>query len=160
MTNLNEKLNFSWVIPNQLAASGLPINKADLKWLVKKQNITHIITLTYRTLNKRVKYLQPIKKDLAFKHYHIPTQDGDGFFPHQFDKIINIYNNAVQLEQSVLVHCEGGFGRTSTALTAIWLSINNKSMKQSIKELQKIRTQLIHTDLQLASLKEWLNKKM
>ena len=117
-----KKLNFSWVLPNLLAASSIPTSKEDLDWLTHNQGITLIITLTEDSLTKNIKYFYIIRKDFLIMFYHIPTADGTGFFTHQFEKMVKIFNDATKNNFKMLIHCEGGFGRTSTALTAIWMA--------------------------------------
>ena len=60
----------------------------------------------------------------------------------------------------MLIHCEGGFGRTSTAHTAIWMAHYKVRFEEAKKELKNddIRPQLMYTLLQIDSLKEWEKK--
>lgn len=152
-----EKLNFSWVIPEFLAASAVPTSKKDFEFLVKKQNIEVIITLTENNLNKYIKNYRDIKSNYVFKQYHIPTVDGTGFYSHQFEKISKIVEENMQKNNRILIHCEGGYGRTSTALAAVWMKLYNKNLEQTVEELKQdgIRPQVIFTDIQVQSLKEW-----
>ena len=152
-----KKLNFSWVIPNILAASAIPSSEKDLEWLVKKQGISTIISLTEEKLSKKIKYFEKIRKELNFKYYNVPTIDGTGFYIHQFEKIIKIFNESKNSNEKILIHCEGGYGRTSTAITAIWMIHYEKNLQDSISEISKegIRPQAIYTDIQLESLREW-----
>ncbi len=157
-----KKLNFSWVIPDVLAGSAMPTSKDDLEWLVKKQKIEIIVTLTENNLSKTIKQFADIKKEFQFKYFHIPTVDGTGFFIYQFEKIIKIFNNSKNKNKKMLIHCEGGLGRTSTVLTAIWMYTYNQGLKESIKDIKKegIRPQAIFTIIQLQSLEEWEKKIM
>lgn len=152
-----KKLNFSWVIFNVLAGSSIPTSKKDLEWLVKNQHIDTIVTLTEDKLTKSINHFADIKKELQFKYYHIPTIDGTGFFPFQYEKIIKLFNDTKNKKERMLIHCEGGYGRTSTALTAIWMDTYNKGLKDSIKDIKKenVRPQAIFTSIQLESLQKW-----
>ena len=152
-----KKLNFSWVIPNTLAASSLPQNTKDLEWLVKKENIEVVITLTEDNLSRKVKNFSKIKSELKFKHYHIPTMDGTGFHTYQYQKICKIFKETLVTKRKLLIHCEGGFGRTSTALAAIWMFYYRKDLDTSIKELleDNRRPQAMFTGIQMDSLREW-----
>lgn len=152
-----EKLNFSWVIPDVLAASSVPHFKKDLDFLLRKQGIEVVITLTENNLSKYIKNYKELKTNYQYKHYHIPTIDGTGFFIHQFEKIVKILEENISQNKKILIHCEGGYGRTSTVLVAFWISHYNKALKDSINELKKEerRPQLILTDIQIESLKEW-----
>ncbi|MHA2334936.1 MAG: protein-tyrosine phosphatase family protein [Candidatus Hodarchaeales archaeon] len=150
---LYEELNFSWVIPNQLAAAALPTCRKDLEWLVNNQNIRFILSLNETPLSRQVKSFRRIRSELGFVHYHVPTIDGTGFYPHQFQKIIELFVH--QKKIPMLIHCTGGYGRTSTALVAIWVSIHHLSLSEAFYKLKKIRPQVIITDIQLKSLKKW-----
>lgn len=154
------KLNFSWVIPDLLAASSIPTSKDDLEWIVNKNKIFVILSLTEDKLSKKIKHFSEIRKELQFSYYNIPTADGTGFFPHQFDKIVKIFNNCKNENKKMLIHCEGGLGRTSTALTAIWMNHYKMNLEDSIQGLKRdgIRPQAIYTELQLQSLREWEKK--
>lgn len=152
-----KKLNFSWVIPNVLAASSMPSSKVDLEWLIEKQDIKVIITLTEEKLSKKISYFEAIRKELHFKYYHVPTVDGTGFYTHQFEKIIKLFDENMNRNEKMLIHCEGGYGRTSTALTAIWMSHYKKTLDESIQDLKQdtVRPQAIYTLEQMDSLKKW-----
>ena len=156
---MSKRLNFSWVIPNLLAGSAIPTSKKDLEWLVNKQKIKTVVSLTEYKLSARIKYFEKIRKELKFKYYNVPTLDGTGFYIHQFEKIIKIFNETKIKNERMLVHCEGGFGRTSTILTAIWMVHYRKKLNESMLDLKKegVRPQAIYTDLQFESLKEWEN---
>lgn len=154
---MQKKLNFNWVIPDILAASSIPSSKEDLEWLVNNQNIKMIITLTEEKLSKKIKYFESVRKELHFKYYHIPTVDGTGFYTHQFEKIVKLFNENKNRNGKMLIHCEGGYGRTSTALTALWMSHYKKNLKDAIHDLKQdnVRPQAIYTLNQLESLKKW-----
>jgi protein-tyrosine phosphatase len=152
---LFKELNFSWIVEYQLAGSGLPQSKKHLEWLINDQKIKCIISLNEKPLSRYIKFFRQIRSDLDFKYHHIPTMDGTGFFIHQFQKMIKIFTKNIKNDHSMLFHCEGGYGRTSTSLTAIWMHINQISLKKAIKELKEIRPQLMHTNLQIKSLEVW-----
>lgn len=148
-------LNFSWIIENDLAASAIPNSISKLKWLIKENDINIIVSLNESKLTKYVKNFKEIKSKLNFKHYQISTMDGTGFFPAQFMKLNKIYLKAKAEEKSMLVHCTGGFGRTSTALTSIWMFKNKMPLDPAINKLKVIRTQFMVTSIQKESLRVW-----
>lgn len=154
---MKEKLNFSWVIPKVLAASSKPKSKKHLEWLIKEEKIDVIITLTEDSPSSYIKNFRSIMAELGFKHHHISIIDGTGFHIHQYRKLIKLFEANKAKKKKMLIHCGGGLGRTSTALTAIWMSHFDKSLEEAIKELKKdkIRPQLTFTDIQTASLQAW-----
>ncbi|MHA1168831.1 MAG: protein-tyrosine phosphatase family protein [Candidatus Hodarchaeales archaeon] len=154
------RLNFSWVIDGQLAASAVPKSKKDLEWLVKKQGIKSIISLNETPLSRHIKYFRDVRKELDFSHHVVSTMDGTGFFAHSFDKIVKLYRTYSKQNLPVLVHCEGGYGRTSTALIAIWIDQKKRSLDEAIEDLKRIRPQLVTTTIQMESLKKWYLSKI
>ncbi len=152
-----KQLNFSWVIPNVLAASSLPQSRKDLEWLIKKQEIEIIITLTEDNLSRKIQYFNNAKTELQFKHYHIPTIDGTGFHTYQYQKMCKIFKESLLTHRKLLIHCEGGYGRTSTALAAIWMFYYRKDLETSINDLldKNRRPQAMFTEFQMESLRQW-----
>jgi protein-tyrosine phosphatase len=144
-------------MPGILAASSRPNTIGDLKWLVEEQKISIIITLTEEKLNTFIKNLTKLKDDLQIDIKHIPTIDGTGFFIYQYEKLVKIFLKNVSNKKPILIHCEGGYGRTSTAITAIWMYYYNKSFEDSKKDLiqKNIRPQIMYTSFQLKSLNQW-----
>lgn len=143
----------------QLAASGRPKTEKELIWLIKVQHIQSIITLTEDSLKKSIRNFSTIIANLKFSYYHIPANDGQGFYPYQFDKITKLFHENVIKSQPLLIHCDGGYGRTSTALLAIWIHNYQLSLDEASKQLKEIRDQLIFTDIQAKSLIEWKKKR-
>ena len=152
-----EKLNFSWIIPNVIAASSKPKSKKHLEWLIKEQKINTIITLTEDSPSSYIKNFRTIMAELGFKHHHISIIDGTGFHLHQYRSLVRLFNKNLKEKKKMLIHCAGGLGRTSTALTAIWMVHFDKTLDEAIVDLKKdkIRPQLMFTDIQIASLKAW-----
>jgi protein-tyrosine phosphatase len=151
---MKQKLNFSWIIENNLGASSIPDSVEKIKWLIS-QDIKVIISLTEHNLSRYIKNFRSMKKTLNFKQYHISTIDGSGFFPHQFLKMNKIYRKAQVERERTLIHCMGGYGRTSTALTGIFMMQENLSLEKAIDELKYIRPQFMLTPIQKNSLKVW-----
>jgi protein-tyrosine phosphatase len=154
---MREKLNFSWIIPKVIAASSKPKSKKHLEWLVKEEKINVIITLTEDSPSSYIKNFRSIMAELGFKHHHISVIDGTGFHLHQYKKLVQLFENYREEKMKMLIHCGGGLGRTSTALTAIWMAHFDKTLDEAIKDLKKdkIRPQLTFTDIQTASLQAW-----
>ncbi|MFW9996336.1 MAG: dual specificity protein phosphatase family protein [Candidatus Odinarchaeota archaeon] len=148
-----KRLNFSWIIPNQLATSALPRCRTDLEWLIITQKVKCLISLNETPLSKYIKHFNQLKSELGFTHHHIPTPDGTGFFLHQYRKMVDLFIQ--QENKPMLIHCTGGYGRTSTALVAIWMNICQLPLTRAIAELKKIRPQIMLTDIQIDSLRKW-----
>ncbi|OLS20033.1 MAG: hypothetical protein HeimC3_42440 [Candidatus Heimdallarchaeota archaeon LC_3] len=154
---MKEKLNFSWIIPNSVAASSKPKSKKHLEWLIKEEKIDTIITLTEDSPSSYIKNFRSIMAELGFKHEHFSIIDGTGFHLNQYRKLVKLFRKNLEEKKRMLIHCGGGLGRTSTALTALWMIHFDKTLDEAIAELKndKIRQQLTFTDIQIASLKAW-----
>jgi protein-tyrosine phosphatase len=123
--------------------------------LVKTYGIKIVISLTEYSLEKYIKHFYELKKKLALSYYHIPTADGTGFFIHQFEEIISIYETARDKQFPVLIHCAGGIGRTSTALIAIWMYIQKVELDTALSQVKQLRPQAMITSIQKHSLELW-----
>jgi atypical dual specificity phosphatase len=159
---ISRPTNFSWVINNQLAGSGLPLSYNQFMWLVN-HGIETIVTVREIPLPvqwltvtdaknssanngnlKKVNYLH-----LWVEDYHSPSID-------EIDSTIKFIENQIEVEKrSVLVHCAAGRGRTGTILGAYLLKKQNISAKEAINRIRKLRPGSIQTDSQEKSIHEY-----
>src|SRR5439155_1516355 len=79
--------NFSWLINNKLAGSGMPTSASELDWVLK-QGVRSIITMTEESLPeswiKDVKYL------------HVPTEDLSAPDMEKIDTTIEFIHKRLQ----------------------------------------------------------------
>jgi atypical dual specificity phosphatase len=123
---------FGWVIEGQLAASGLPSSKAQLRWL-QSHGVDSILTLTESPLPKE--WLDETK--LPSKHIQMfdhapPSQEG-------LEESTRYIASQTKGGQTVLVHCLGGIGRTGSVLAAYLIEHDGKTADQAIAHLRSIR---------------------
>jgi len=155
--------NFSWIVNNQVAGSGLPLSFNQIMWLVKR-GIRTIVTVReiplpvqWLTLDEtnhshsggkiieKINYLH-----LRVEDYHSPTIV-------EIDSTINFIKNEIEAKRPVLVHCAAGKGRTGTILGAYLLKKERLSAKDAITRIRNLRPGSIQTDSQEKSLYEYEN---
>ena len=93
--------NFSWLISDKLAGSGMPTTSSEVEWVVK-QGVKSIITMTEESLP------QSWTRDV--KYLHVPTQDLSAPDMERIDKAVEFIHERIQNEEPVMVHCAAGIG--------------------------------------------------
>jgi len=131
--------NFSWVINNKLAGSGMPTSASELDW-VRKQGVRSIITMTEEPLPeswiKNVKYL------------HVPTEDLSAPDMEKIDHAVEFIHKRIQSDEPVMVHCAAGIGRTGTILACYHVKYQKMSVNDAIEKIRKERPGSIQSESQ------------
>ncbi|HKU32312.1 MAG TPA: dual specificity protein phosphatase 23 [Candidatus Nitrosotalea sp.] len=131
--------NFSWLIDNKLAGSGMPTTIEEITW-VQKQGVKSIVTMTEAPLPeswiKNVKYL------------HVPTEDLSAPDMEQIDQAVEFIHERLQSEEPVMVHCAAGIGRTGTILACYLVKYHKLSAKDAIEKVRKERPGSIQSESQ------------
>jgi atypical dual specificity phosphatase len=112
-----------------LARSGRPIHHEELNWL-PEQGIGAIVSLTERSL-RREKLLLHRLDPLGFVYRHIAVVDETAPSQAQVDEMLD-------QGKAVLVHCQGGYGRTGTML-ACYLVSQGWEAEKAIAEVRSRR---------------------
>ena len=158
---ISRPTNFSWVINNQLAGSGLPLTFDQFMWLVN-HGIGTIVTVRELQLPLEWFSVDDIKpshskgrttKKLNYLHlrvedYHAPTIE-------EIASTVKFIENEIEGKRAVLVHCAAGKGRTGTILGAYLLKKENLSANKAITRIRNLRPGSIQTDSQENSLLEY-----
>jgi atypical dual specificity phosphatase len=153
--------NFSWVINNGLAGSGLPLSFDQFQWLVKN-GIRTIVTV--REIPLPLRWLSD--RDIANDHFedknfekvnylHLRVEDYHSPTVQEIDSTVKFIENEIVAKRPVLVHCAAGKGRTGTILGAYLLKKENLSAKDAITRIRNLRPGSIQTDSQEKSLYEY-----
>ena len=152
--------NFSWVINNELAGSGLPLSFDQFKWLVN-HGIGTIVTvrevpLPSNWLSLDEKNIDVVTQKLDKINYlHLQVEDYHSPTLQEIDSTVKFIENEIKEKRAVLVHCAAGKGRTGTILGAYLLRNQNIGAKDAITRIRIIRPGSIQTDSQEKSLHEY-----
>jgi atypical dual specificity phosphatase len=153
--------NFSWVINNELAGSGLPLSFVQFKWLVD-HGIGTVVTVrevplpaNWFTLEGKKNSNTDSKNPKRINYLHLRVEDYHSPTVHEIDSTVKFIENEIKANRPVLVHCAAGKGRTGNILGAYLLRNKNIGARDAITRIRNIRPGSIQTDSQEKSLYEY-----
>jgi atypical dual specificity phosphatase len=140
--------NFSWINSERiLAGSAIPSKDEHICGLFNN-GIRHIITLQEFPLEILDKYSKYIKSSYFY------VVDRTPLTIEQLEKCCTLIHDSLINNESVLIHCQGGVGRTNMAIAAYLMKYKNFSMSEALESLQQHRKVLL-TVSQTQTLKNW-----
>jgi len=96
-------------------------------------------------------YYDPKKmEEMGFNRYSIPIRDFTAPTLADFKKFLDIVSDSLK-QGKVLVHCQGGMGRTGTMAAAYWIK-KGLSAKNAIAKVRKSRLGAIESPEQKEAL--------
>ena len=131
--------NFSWLINDKLAGSGMLTSPAELEWVIKK-GVKSIITMTEEPLPES--WIQNIK------YLHVPTEDLSAPDMEKIDNVVDFIHGRIKNNEPTMVHCAAGVGRTGTILACYLIKYHNLSAKDAIDKVRKERPGSIQSESQ------------
>ena len=131
--------NFSWLINDKLAGSGMLTSLAELEWVIKK-GVKSIITMTEEPLPES--WIQNIK------YLHVPTEDLSAPDMEKIDNVVDFIHGRIKNNEPTMVHCAAGIGRTGTILACYLIKYHNLSAKDAIDKVRKERPGSIQSESQ------------
>lgn len=131
--------NFSWLINNKLAGSGMPTSSTELQWVIR-QGIKSVITMTENPLPES--WVQDIK------YLHVPTEDFSAPDMEKIDHTVDFIQERIKNGEPTMVHCAAGVGRTGTILACYLIKYHNFSVKDAIDKVRKERPGSIQSESQ------------
>ena len=131
--------NFSWLINNKLAGSGMPTSSTELQWVIR-QGIKSVITMTENPLPES--WVQDVK------YLHVPTEDFSAPDMGKIDHTIDFIQERIKNGEPTMIHCAAGVGRTGTILACYLIKHHNFSVKNAIDKVRKERPGSIQSESQ------------
>jgi len=144
------QLNFSWLIPGEVAGHSAPLSIEDLLYL-KQRGIRALVRMA--ELDKtRVTDIHV--GELGFTDCNVPVSDFTAPKKGQLDKIIAFMKASVTGERPVGVSCGAGLGRTGTVLACYLVSLGYNAL-EAIDEVRAKRPGSIETKDQEEAVKTY-----
>ncbi|MYG32707.1 MAG: protein tyrosine phosphatase [Cenarchaeum sp. SB0677_bin_16] len=131
--------NFSWVLPDVLAGSGIPTTKNEFEWMLN-QGVKSVVTMTEEPLP------EAWVRDIHYKHS--PTPDMAAPTPEVIDKTVDFIHNNISVGRPVMVHCAAGLGRAGTILACYLIKYKGRDAQQAIADIRKKRPGSIQSTIQ------------
>jgi atypical dual specificity phosphatase len=128
----NRPTNFSWVIKDALAGSGMPMTYSQYLWLVKR-GIKTIVTI------REVPLPSEWLANKATDYFHLKVEDYGAPSLPDIDTTVNFIKVQINDGKPVMVHCAAGRGRTGTILSAYFLKNYNLTAERAIKKIRELR---------------------
>jgi atypical dual specificity phosphatase len=145
--------NFSWLLQDKLAGSGMPTSFEEINW-IRKQGVRSIVTMTEEGL--------PDSWVDGLKYLHVPTEDLSAPDIEKIDAAVEFINEQIKSKDPVMVHCAAGIGRTGTILASYLVKYQKMSAKEAIYKVREERPGSIQSESQeiaISVYEEFLKSK-
>ena len=147
-------MKISWIEPEQIAASGIPLDAKDIHSL-HHQGIRAILSLTEQPLFSQREITTALLQELDIAYFHVPVRDQYPPNADQAQQILEIIRSLQVQQRPLLVHCHAGVGRTGTILHLYYLT-QGQTLAQAKGEIRRKRVQcLLLSDKQLLFLQTY-----
>ena len=131
--------NFSWLIEEKLAGSGMPTSSDEFDWVLN-QGVKSIVTMTENALPDNW------VKDIDY--LHVPTTDLSAPDMDKIDLAVDFIHEQIKNNQAVMVHCAAGMGRAGTILACYFVKYKKFSTDEAIKKIRDERPGSIQSEIQ------------
>ena len=139
---VNRPTNFSWVIKDKLAGSGMPMTYSQYLWVVT-HGVKAIVTIREVPLPS-----QWFSDGNGVDYFHLRVEDYGAPSLEEMDNTVDYIQQQISHKKPVMVHCAAGRGRTGTILAAYFLKEENLTADQAIAKIRRIRPGSIQSDRQ------------
>jgi atypical dual specificity phosphatase len=134
-------MKISWIEPEQLAASGIPLDAKDIRSL-HQQGIRAILSLTEQPLFAQREITAALLAEMDITYFHVPVRDQYPPDARQAQQIIEIIRSLKAQLRPLLIHCHAGVGRTGTILHLYYLT-QGQTFEEAKAEIRRKRVQCI-----------------
>lgn len=131
--------NFSWLIEETLAGSGMPTTHDELEWVLK-QGVKSIVTMTENALPES--WVEDVN------YLHVPTTDLSAPDMDKIDTAVDFIHLRINNKEAVMVHCAAGMGRAGTVLACYLVKYQKYSAKDAIEKIRTERPGSIQSEVQ------------
>jgi atypical dual specificity phosphatase len=152
---ISRPTNFSWVIPEKLAGSGLPSSYDHLLWLVNN-NIKTIVTV--REIPLPDAWFKKVNSfNLSLESFFLKTDDYNAPTVDEIYNIVEYIDSQISKKKPVVVHCAAGKGRTGTVLAAYFIKKDKLKVDEAIRKIRSLRPGSIQSERQEIALNQFYN---
>ncbi len=131
--------NFSWLIEEKLAGSGMPTTFDEFHWIVN-QGVKSIVTMTENSL--------PDEWVQSIDYLHVPTPDLTAPDMDRIESAVDFINEQINNGQPVMVHCAAGMGRAGTILACYFVKYKKLTAEKAIEKIRNDRPGSIQSEVQ------------
>ncbi|HKU82752.1 MAG TPA: dual specificity protein phosphatase 23 [Candidatus Nitrosocosmicus sp.] len=145
--------NFSWVIPQKLAGSGLPSSYDQLTWLASN-GIKTLVTV--REIPLPEIWIQKVNsQNYELENHFLKTDDYDAPTIDEIHRVVDYIEKKIERNRPVLVHCAAGKGRTGTILAAYLIKKDGMTPQEAVKKLRLMRPGSVQSERQSMAIEHY-----
>jgi atypical dual specificity phosphatase len=154
----NKPTNYSWVIKNQLAGSGMPMTYSQFQWVLS-HGIRAIITVREVPLPEEWfdNDVEVQSKDDKSKinYLHVKVDDYGAPSIEQLSDTVEYISKQIGYGKPVLVHCAAGKGRTGTVLAAYLIKERDLDAEEALLKIRMLRPGSVQSEEQEKCIEQY-----